>query len=119
MSNDSKARTLYAVDDPRFLPGNIAPTDQIDLRHAVIVQEVEACLVDQPVTGPSLAIRLSGIVRASTDTARITLLLDPASAAGIMSEIGGLAVHIGPRFVDAFLGALNLDALSEPVPQAV
>lgn len=107
------------VTDPRNLGGGITgpggPFDRhgvvLDTRNAVLMENVNVSLVepyrDGQAAGPILAMALEGRINKSSDRAEVLYLFNEDGAAGIISELIGLAVRIDPEFAKHLLDRLK------------
>jgi hypothetical protein len=91
-------------DDPRKLPGDIAgpggPFDRggvlFDTRNAVLMDGVTVATVDNPSDGRRfIGLLLGGRVNRSAERADVLYLFDLDGAAGIITELHGVALRAG------------------------
>jgi hypothetical protein len=103
-----------AVEDPRFLPGQIArPADDSPFRHAVELDDVAACVAPGTHTS-QIGLVLSGTIAGSADRARITVTYDQILAAKVIAEIARTAARFGPDFATGFMDLVEQQLRCEP-----
>lgn len=85
-----------------FARGSVA----IDMRHGILMDTVDVCLVDpepgEPVANERLllAMLLGGRVNMRDERSQVLFAFDVDGAAAIITQLLGLARRIGPQFAD-------------------
>lgn len=88
----------------------------LDARHAILMEEVDVCLVDSDPSDegaePLLMMLLSGRVNMRDEHAKVMFMFGADGAAAVISQLLGLAARIGPEFMA--LLEQRMDDLPEP-----